>query len=186
MVNFYYCFLPSAAALMRPLFRALAGKPKPSKFQWTDYMNSAFNATKEALAPARMLAFPQPEAELAPTCNASDFALGAVLEQRVLGIWQPLAFFSKQLRVAEQKYSAFDKELLALYLSTRHFRYYLKGRLFSAFTNHKPLTFAMANVSDPWSAWQQRHLAYISEFTTDVQHIASKDNPIADALSRTS
>jgi hypothetical protein len=96
------------------------------------------------------------------------------------------AFFSKQLRVAEQKYSAFDKELLALYLSTRHFRYYLKGWRFSAFTNHKPLTFAMANVSDPWSAWQQRHLAYISEFTTDVQHIASKDNPIADALSRTS
>ena len=45
------------------------------------------------------------------------------------------------------------------------------------------LTFA--KVSDPWSPRQQRHLAYISEFTTDVRHIAGKDNSVADALSRT-
>ena len=42
----------------------------------------------------------------------------------------------------------------------------------------------MAKRSEPWSARQQRHLAYISEFTTDIQHVAGKDNPVADALSR--
>ena len=42
----------------------------------------------------------------------------------------------------------------------------------------------MAKIAEPWSARHQRHLAYISEFSTDIQHIAGKDNPVADALSR--
>ena len=73
-------------------------------------------------------------------------------EQLTHGSWQPLAFFNRQLRPAERKYSAFDRELLALYLAVRHFHYILEGRDFTAFTDHKPLTFAFAKVSDPWSA----------------------------------
>ena len=52
------------------------------------------------------------------------------------------------------------------------------------FTDHKPLIFAFAKVSDPWSARQQRHLAAISEFSTTIQHVAGKNNQVADALSR--
>ena len=69
-----------------------------------------------------------------------------------------------------------------LYLAVHHFRYFLEARSFIAYTDHKPLTLAFAKVSDPWS---QQHLAYISEFTTDMRHIAGKDNNVADALSRT-
>ena len=50
--------------------------------------------------------------------------------------------------------------------------------------DHKPLTFAMAKVSEPWSAHQQCQLAYISEFTTDINHVADKDNHMADCLSQ--
>lgn len=50
--------------------------------------------------------------------------------------------------------------------------------------DHKPLTFAMAKVAEPWSARQQRHLSYISEFTTDLQHVAGKNNRVVDCLSR--
>ena len=42
----------------------------------------------------------------------------------------------------------------------------------------------MSKVSEPWSNRQQRQLSYISEFTTDIQHIQGKDNPVADSLSR--
>ena len=100
--------------------------------------------------------------------------------------WQPLAFYSHQLRVPGRKYSAFDLELLALYLAVRHFRIFLEARHFVAYTDHKPLTFAFAKISDPWSPRQQRHLAAISEYTTDVRHVAGKDNYVADALSRAS
>ena len=131
-----------------------------------------------------LLHHPQKHASLALTVDASSIAVGGVLEQLIDNVWQPLAFFSRQLRKPETKYSAFDRELLAAYLAVRHFRYYLDGRLFTVFTDHKPLTFAFNKVSDPWSNRQQRHLAAISEFTTDVRHIAGKRNVVADALSR--
>ena len=95
-----------------------------------------------------------------------------------------LAFFGRQLRPAERKYSTFDQELLALYLAICHFRYFVKGRDFTAFTDHKPLTFAFAKVSKSWSAHQQCHLTSISEYTTYIKHIAGKSNHVADALSR--
>ena len=144
----------------------------------------AFERTKEALVHATMLAYPQTNAPLAVTVGASSVAVGAVLEQLVDDSWQPLAFFSKALRPAEKKYSTFDRELLAVYLAVRHFRYFLEGRDFTVFTDHKPLTFAFAKVSELWSARQQRHLAAISEYTTCVKHIAGKTNLVADALSR--
>ena len=86
---------------------------------------------------------------MALTVDASAVAVGASLEQWLQGIWKPMAFFSKQLRAPELKYSAFDRELLALYLDIRHFHYFLEGRPFVAFTDHKPLTFAFAKATDP-------------------------------------
>lgn len=71
-----------------------------------------------------------------------------------------------------------------LYLGVCQFRYFLEGRRFTAFTDHKPLTFSMSKVSEPWSVCQQRQLSYISEFTTDIQHVHGKDNSVADTLSR--
>lgn len=182
MVNFYRRFIPAAAGIMQPLFSALAGKAK--FLQWNDVMMTAFQDAKSALAGATMLTHPRRTAPTSLTVDASDLAVGAVLQQLVHGSWQPLAFFSKQLRPPEKKYSAFDRELLALYLGVRHFRYFLEGREFVVYTDHKPLTFCMAKSSDPWSSRQQRHLAYISEFTTDIRHVQGKDNHVADALSR--
>ena len=60
----------------------------------------------------------------------------------------------------------------------------LEGRPFKVYTDHKPLIFAIAKISDPWSPRQQRQLTYISEFTTDIIHISGSANPVADALSR--
>lgn len=182
MVNFYHRFIPRAAHIMRPLFEALTGKPR--SLVWTPEMTSAFDEAKRALAAATMLNFPHPTAPTALSVDASDVAIGGVLEQFQHGKWRPLAFFSRQLRPPERKYSAFDRELLAVHLAIRHFRYFLEGRPFAVYTDHKPLTFAFAKMSDPWSARQQRHLTAISEYTTDVRHIAGKENVVADALSR--
>lgn len=94
----------------------------------------------------------------------SDSAVGAVLEQLASGIWQPLAFFSRTLCDPERKYSVFNRELLALNLA--HFHFFLEDRGFTTYVDHKPLTFAMSKISDPWSALQQCQLAAISEFTS--------------------
>ena len=185
MMNFYHRFLPKIAHVLQPLYTALKGTKSKPLLTWSPEMISAFEEGKNLLSQAAMLAHPNPSAQVGLTVDASDIAVGAVLEQFVDGTWQPLAFFSRQLREPEKKYSTFDRELLGLYLATKHFRYYLEGREFTVSTDHKALVAAMSRMSDPWSARQQRHLAYISEYSTDIRHISGKSNVVADCLSRT-
>ena len=115
-----------------------------------------------------------------------DSHVGAVLQQKIQDAGAPLVFFSRKLSEAEKKYSAFDRELLAAYLSIRHFHFMLEGKDFLLFTDHKPLTSALFRSSPPWTNRQQRHLAYIAEFTSSIVHVPGLENIVADALSRPS
>ena len=74
--------------------------------------------------------------------------------------------------------------MLALYLAKRYFRFLVEVRNFTIFTDYKPLEDAMFKVSDPWTARQQRHLSFISSFTTAIEHISGKDNVVSDCLLR--
>lgn len=51
------------------------------------------------------------------------------------------------------------------------------------YTDHKPLTSALMRVSELWTARHQRHLAYITEYTGKLRHIAGVSNFVADTLS---
>ena len=108
------------------------------------------------------------------------------MQQFLNGMWQPLSFFSKKLNPEETRYSAFDRELLAVYATIKHFRHNLEGRNFFVNTDHKPLTFVMSSVTERASLRQIRHLAFIAEFTTDIRYIKGETNFVADALSRPS
>lgn len=55
---------------------------------------------------------------------------------------RPTSFYSKKLKSAETRYSAFGRELLAAYLVIRLFRHVLEGCYFPVLTDHKPLTYA--------------------------------------------
>ena len=183
LVNFYRRFIPNGATILHPLNRLLS-KSTPNTLTWTDATVAAFNSVKEALAEATLLVHPQ---QGAPTCimaDASEAAVGAVLQQFIGGQWQPLAYFSKSLKPAETRYSTFDRELLAIYLAIKHFRYFVEGRQFSILTDHKPLTYALASKPDRHSPRQSRHLNYISQFTSDIRHVSGSNNTVADTLSR--
>jgi hypothetical protein len=67
--------------------------------------------------------------------------MGAVLQQRVKNAWQPLAF-SKKLNPAQQKYSAYYCELLAIYEAVKHIRHMLEAPHLIIFADHKPMTYA--------------------------------------------
>ncbi|GFX92432.1 transposon Tf2-11 polyprotein [Trichonephila clavipes] len=141
---------------------------------------------KQALADAALLAHPSPSAPLALHVDASDYAIGGALHQVVDSELQPLAFFSRKLTSSEKSYSAYDRELLAIYSAIRHFRYMLEARDFTVFTDHKPLTYAFRQKSDKCSPRQIRQLDFISQFTTNIVHIPGSDNIAADVLSRVS
>jgi hypothetical protein len=155
MVNFYRRFLPSIARTLRPLTDALPGSRKGTdKLEWSAAMDAAFAGAKQSLLTATHLAHPTVGAELSVVVDPLVTHLGAYLQHRLPGkkAWQPLGFFSKKLEAAQQKYSAFDRELFACYAGILHFRYMLDGRRFAIFTDHKLLTYALARVSEPWTA----------------------------------
>ena len=153
-------------------------------FCWSPEMNNAFSASKNALASAAILAHPIDSATISLAVDASATHIGAVLQQKVSARTQPLAFFSRKLSATETRYSAFDRELLAVFSSIRHFRFMLEGRSFHIYTDHKPLIHAISRKSPPWTARQQRQLSYISEYTVDLRHIPGEKNLVADCLSR--
>jgi hypothetical protein len=84
-----------------------------------------------------MLARPDSGTPIALVTDASTTAMGAVLQQWAQNAWQPLAFFSK-MSTAQQKYSVYDRELLAIYEAVKHFRHMIEARHFEIFTDHKP------------------------------------------------
>jgi len=186
MINFYRRFIPRAAVTQAPLNDLLQGNAKGrTPVTWNPAATKAFEECKEALAQATLLAHPKPDAPLAVFTDASDFAIGAVLQQRVDGAWQPLDFFSRKMSPAERKYSAFDRELLAIYRAVRHFRHMVEARQFTVYTDHKPITYAFSLRSTQHSSPRQyRHLDYIGQLTTDIRHISGAENVVADALSR--
>jgi cleavage and polyadenylation specificity factor subunit 1 len=100
------------------------------------------------------------------------------------GVFQPLTFFSRKMSPAQQKYSAYDRKLLANYVAVPHLRHILETRHFTILTDHKPLTLAFHQKRDKSSPRQFNHLDFIAQFTTDIRHISGQDNIVADMLSR--
>jgi RNase H-like domain found in reverse transcriptase/Reverse transcriptase (RNA-dependent DNA polymerase)/Integrase zinc binding domain/Integrase core domain len=183
MVNFYRRFVPRAALLLKPLTNALVGSPR--RLTWSEDMQRSFEDSKQAIVNSTSLSHPNAQSILSLATDASADHVGAVLQQLSSGsTWVPLAFFSKKLNAAQQKYSTFDRELLTVYLAVRHFHFFLEGRAFTVITDHKPLTSALHRVSPPISARQQRYLAYLSEFSLNLVHTPGSSNVVADALSR--
>ena len=182
LINFYHRFIPNCAHTLQPLHKLL--KVKCQNLTWDSETSKAFEDIKVNLAKATMLSHPKLAAPTSLATDASDTAIGAVLQQFVDGVWQPISYFSRKLSPAETKYSTFDRELLAIYLAIKHFRHFIEGRVFHVSTDHKPLTFSFATTSNRYTPRQACHLDFISQFTTDIRHVKGSNNPVADALSR--
>lgn len=81
-----------------------------------------FNKIKNLLASATFLVNPDPNVEISLTVDASNTAIGAVLEQKNNNnSWEPLAYFS--LSKSEKSDLVFDRELLAVFAAIKHFKY---------------------------------------------------------------
>lgn len=82
MLNFYRRFIPRAAQLQAPLNDLLHGNIKgKTPITWTTSTQAAFNECRESIAQAALLAYPEPNAPLAIISDASDFTVGAALQQ---------------------------------------------------------------------------------------------------------
>ncbi|UYV77645.1 hypothetical protein LAZ67_15001806, partial [Cordylochernes scorpioides] len=186
MLNFYRPFLKDAAETQSILHDYLKGSKKKDKrlINWTEEAKEIFNKCKNDLAKATLLSCPNSELPLSLCTDASNWAIGAVLQQYEKEAWKPIALFSKKLNESQKNYSTYDRELLSIYMSIKHFKYMLEGRTFKIFTDHKPLVFAFKQRNDKASPRQVRQLQYISQFSTDIIYIKGEQNIVADNLSR--
>lgn len=133
---------------------------------WIDLAHEAFSACREALADTAQLVHPQRDAPLRLNTDASNVAVGAVLEQSVEGGWQLLGFFSRKLSGTHIRYSAYDRELLAAYLATRHFLHAIVGRHVTLRTDHRPLLFMFSQKAEKLIDRPARHVAFLSQLFT--------------------
>ena len=185
LLNYYRRFIPHCADLLSPLSDLLRNrKKKNEQISLNDIQLKAFNELKQKLATTSLLTHPVPDSQFSLVVDASGTAVGAVLLQQHQQQLQPLAYFSRQHKPAEQRYNTFGRELLAMYLAVKHFQHSLEDRQFVIYTDHRPLTFALRSKPDKYSPRESRHLDFVSQFTNDIRHISGEQNATADALSR--
>nr|VZH98171.1 unnamed protein product [Spirometra erinaceieuropaei] len=174
-----------ATRVYNPRSLAISRRPRsPTPNKPTVDAVEAFNRARKALADTTVLVHPILDAPLSIVADASNFAIGAALQQQTPTGTQPLAFYSAKLTPAQTRYSTFGRKLLAIYLSIKHFRNYIEGRDFCIYTDHKPLTYALSTSSDKYSPREAHHLHFISQYTTDIRFLKGLYNQVADCLSR--
>lgn len=177
LLGYYRRFIKDFAKLVKPLTNLLRND---SNFEITQEVVNCFEKCKEILTTDPILIYPDFNKEFLLTTDASDYAIGAVLSQGVIGKDRPIAFASRTLNKTEEKYSATEKEFLAIVWAVKHFRPYIYGRKFKLYTDHQPLAYSMSNTN---SRIIRGKLA-LEEFDYEIIYKPGKQNVIADALSR--
>jgi len=138
MVNYLGKFTPTLAEGSRRL-RELLGKD--SVWTWSPEHNEEFVKLKRILANTPILVPFKIDAQTILSTDASSYGLGAVILQREddKSCWKPVAYASRTLSTAEQRYAQIEKEALAICWGCEKFDYFLAGREFTVETDHKPL-----------------------------------------------
>ena len=120
LANYLHKYSANYADLARPLTNLLK---KDMCWSWISDAQQAFEAIKDSLQRAPILAFPDEERPFSVVCDASDFAIGcALLQSDGEGRERVVSFQSRQLKAAENNYPVHDKELLAMKYALVKFR----------------------------------------------------------------
>lgn len=186
LINVYKRFVPHAVEIQEQLRKLIPDNRKNDsrKISWDEQSSRCFERCKQSLAEATLLHYPDASKPLGLMVDASNCAAGAVLQQFDGETWKPIGFFSQKFSPSQQKYSTFGRELTAAHMAVKYFRHLVEGREFIIFTDHYPLTYALTTNPSSRLPHEERYLAFIAEFTTDIRHISGKDNIVADAFSR--
>ena len=151
-------------------------------FEWSDAADKAFKKVKQRLSSPPVIHFADFKLPFTLITDASEVAVGAVLMQKHNGHEVPVAVASQTLNDVEQRWSPTEREAYAVVWAVGRFDYYLRGRPFVIYTDHKSLTFIdRTNFNNAKiSRWQDK----LSAYSFVVQYIEGESNVFADLLSR--
>ena len=179
LAGYYRRFIPKFATLSAPL---VALTKKHAKFVWNDIHVEAFSCLQRLLCEAPVLAYPDFHQPFVLQTDASDLGLGAVLSQvDPFGHDHVISYASRSLSDREKKFSATEKEILAIIFAIDHFRAYLLGAKFTLVTDHSALRWLHSiEAKGRLGRWVME----LQEYDFEVRHRPGADNGNADALSR--
>ncbi len=181
-INFYRRFIEGFSKIARVL-NELTKKGVP--WEWTDEREEAFQKLKGLICAEPVILMPKLEEPFELEVDASNYAIGATLNQKdERGRWHPVAYYSATLSETERNYDIYDKELLAVVKSLRHWRTYLAGapHQIVIHTNHSNLLYW----KEPRKISRRiaREFQELQEYNFILKHVAGHKNARADALSR--
>lgn len=182
MCGFYRKFVPNFAVVTGALTDLLR---KSVKFEWSESCQVAFEQLKAILSSQPVLVAPNFSLPFKLAVDACDIGVGAVLLQEDgSGVDRPVAYFSKKLNRHQRMYSTVEKEALALVLAIQHFEIQVSNGVWEVkvYTDHNPLTFL-----EKFKTKNQRIFRWglvLQPYNLAIEHVAGKNNVIADALSR--
>ena len=177
-LQFVRIFIPNLSKKMYPLTKLLK---KNVKFKWGKEQQKAFEVIRELLNSEQCLRHPDFSRKFILFVDASDYAIGAVLVQEHQGKYYFIRFASKTLNDAQTRYSATERECLAVVYFVDYFRFYLFGNYFEIITDHGALRYLMKNKS--LNARLSNWATKLSPYYFGIKYIQGTLNP-ADAPSR--
>jgi len=183
LAGYYRRFVRGFSEIALPLTE-LTRNVAHQRLQWGARQQLAFIELKRALQETPVLALPDPTLPFVVNCDASGYAVGAVLQQdRGAGL-QPLAFLSKKLTGAESRYPVHEQELLAIITALTSWRHYLSGTSVPVRvrTDHKSLIHFQTQPM--LSGRQTRWLETLADYDYAIEYVKGEENGVADALSR--
>ncbi|GMF57236.1 unnamed protein product [Phytophthora fragariaefolia] len=166
LANYLHKYSENYSEMARPLSNLLK---KDAEWRWNAEHQNAFEAIKESLLHAPILALPDPDRPFSVVCDASDFAIGcAVLQADAEGRDRVIVFESRQFKAAEKNYPVHNKGLLAVKYTLVKFRVPLLGsQLFVIYTDHASLR--TATQSPHLSQRKARWLSFFAEYNFEVK-----------------
>jgi transposase InsO family protein len=150
---------------------------------------AAFRQLQKLLSSRPVMAFPTSDGEFHLYVDAAGGAdanppteggFGSALFQVQGDSKRLIAYASRRLLKHEKNYSAFLLEKAAAIVGIDHFSHLLRGRKFSLFTDHRPLTALSKIHTKTLNRLQQQFL----DFDFEIKYVPGKDNTVADYLSR--
>ncbi|GKD59410.1 reverse transcriptase domain-containing protein [Tanacetum coccineum] len=138
--GFYRRFIQDFSKIARPMTHLLE---KETPFVFSKDCIDAFQTLKKKLTEAPILVVPDWNLPFELMCDASDFAIGAVLGQRRSKHFQPIHYASKTMTEAQIHYTTTEKEMLAVVYAFEKFWPYLVLSKSIVYTNHSALKYLM-------------------------------------------
>ena len=177
--GFYRRFIKDFSKIARPLCRLLE---KDTRFNFDDSCKAAFEEIKIKLVQAPIMAAPEWDQRFEIMCDASDFAMGAVLGQRKEKIFRTIYYASRTFNEAQENYSTTEKEMLAVVFACEKFRQYILGSHVIIRTDHAAIKYLMSKKEA--KPRLIRWVLLLQEFDLEIKDKKGCDNVIVDHLSR--